>query len=108
MKIRTCREKITLSQIATGRDGKSSDQTAISKFDVFQSGIMEILKLSKDFSDFYFRGDNYITKKVKVVSLVRDTTTDPSLHPYQILWNYLKQYRSYGLHKISASREITT
>ena len=28
--------------------------------------------------------------------------------PLQILSNYLKQYGSYGLHKISASGEITT
>ena len=55
-------------------------------------------------SDFYFRGYNYITKK-EIVSLARDTTTGPSLHPYQILSNYLKQYESYGLHKILASGE---
>ena len=56
--------------------------------------------------DFRFRGDNYTRNKVRVVSLTRDTTTGP-LHPYQILSNYLKQYGSYGLHKISASGEIT-
>ena len=45
---------------------------------------------------------------VRVVSLARDTPADPPLYPYQILSNYLKQYGSYGLHKISASGEITT
>ena len=58
--------------------------------------------------NFCFRGDNYIMNTVRVVSLARDTPTGPPLHPYQILSNYLKQYGSYGLHKISASREITT
>ena len=57
---------------------------------------------------FCFRGDNYITNVVRVVSLARDTPTGPPLHLYQILSNYLKQYGSYGLHKISASGEITT
>ena len=46
-------------------------------------------------------------KKVRVVSPAQDTPTGPPLHPYQIS-NYLKQYGSYGLHKISASGEITT
>ena len=41
-------------------------------------------------SHFYLRGDNYIIKKVRVVSLVRDRTTGPPLHPYQIVSNYLK------------------
>ena len=56
--------------------------------------------------DFGFRGDNYLTNKVTVVSLAHDTPTGP-LHPYQILSNYLKQYGSYGLQKISASGEIS-
>ena len=55
---------------------------------------------------FLLQGDNYITNKVRVVSLARDTPTGPPLHPYQILSNYLKQNESYGLHKISG--EITT
>ena len=58
--------------------------------------------------DFCFRGDNYTTNKVRIVSLAPDTPIGPPLHPYQILSNYLKQYGSYGLHKISASRGITT
>ena len=58
--------------------------------------------------NFCFRGDNYIMKKVSVVYLACDMPTGPPLHPYQILSNYLKQYGSYGLHKISASGEITT
>ena len=53
--------------------------------------------------DFGFRGDDYFTNNVRVVSLARDTPTGPPLHPYQILSNYLKQYGGYGLHKISAS-----
>ena len=48
-------------------------------------------------TDFFFRGGNYIMKKVRVVSLAWDTPTGPPLHSYQILWNYLKQYGSYGL-----------
>ena len=47
----------------------------------------------------------YITNKVRVVSLACNMPTGPSLHPYQILSNYLKQYGSYGLHKILASGE---
>ena len=38
---------------------------------------------------FCFRGDNYITNKVRVVSLAQDTPTGPPLHPYQVLSNYL-------------------
>ena len=34
--------------------------------------------------DFGFRGDNYITRKVRVVSLSRDTPNGPPLHPYII------------------------
>ena len=52
--------------------------------------------------------NNYIRHIVRVVSLARDTPTGPPLHPYQILSNFLKQYGSSGLHKISASGEITT
>ena len=58
--------------------------------------------------DFGFRGDNYITKKLRVISPAHDMPTGPPLHIYQILSNYLKQYGSYCLHKISASGEITT
>ena len=58
--------------------------------------------------DICFRGDNYIIKKVGVVSFAWGTPNGPSLHPYQILSNYLKQYGSYGKHKILASGEITT
>ena len=50
---------------------------------------------------------NSIMNKVIVVSLACNTPTGPPLHPYQILSNYLEPYGSYGLHKISASREIT-
>ena len=57
-------------------------------------------------TDFYFRRD-YITKKVWVVSLARDTVTGPPLHLYQILLNYLKPFESDSLHKILASGEIT-
>ena len=45
--------------------------------------------------------------KVRVVPLAHDMPTGPPLHSYQILSNYIKHYRSYGLHKISASGEIT-
>ena len=45
--------------------------------------------------DFCFRGDNYIAKKVKVVSFACAMPTGPPLHPYQMLSN-LKQYWSYA------------
>ena len=73
------------------------------------SNIKICLRVSKLWSaqDFGFRGDNYIMKKkVRVVSLARDMSTGPSLHLYQILLYYLKQYGDYGLHKVSG--EITT
>ena len=54
---------------------------------------------------FGFMGDNYITKKVRVVFLTPDTPTSPFLYPIQILSNYLKQYGSYCLHKIRKIRE---
>ena len=57
---------------------------------------------------FWLQGDNYIMKKkVRVVSLACDMPAGP-LHLYQILSYYLKQYGSYGLHKILASGEITS
>ena len=34
--------------------------------------------------DFSFRGDKYITKKVRAVFLARDTPTGPPLYNYQI------------------------
>ena len=50
----------------------------------------------------------YKMKKVRVVSLVHDNIpSGPLLYPYQILSNYLKQYWSYGMDKISASGELT-
>ena len=55
-----------------------------------------------------FKGDNYITKKVRVISLARDTPIDPPINPYLILSNYLKQYGGYDLHNISTSGEVTT
>ena len=55
---------------------------------------------------FLLQGNNYITNKVRVVSLACGMPTGPP-HPYQIS-DYLIQYENYGLHKISASGEITT
>ena len=43
--------------------------------------------------NFCFRGDNHITNKVRVVSLACDMPTGLPLYPYQILSNYLKQYK---------------
>ena len=53
--------------------------------------------------DSCFRVDNYTTKKVRDVFLAHTMPTGPPLHLYQILSNYLKQYKSYGLHRISGS-----
>ena len=39
--------------------------------------------------DFGFRGDNYITKKMRVVSLASNMPTGPPLHSYQILPKYV-------------------
>ena len=49
-----------------------------------------------------------IMNKMRVVSLACGTPTGPPFQPYQKLSIYLKQYGRYGLHKISASEEITT
>ena len=49
--------------------------------------------------DFGFRGDNYITKTVRVVSLACATPTGPPQHSYQIISKYVQGYRSYGAHK---------
>ena len=58
--------------------------------------------------DFGFRGDNYITKTVRVVILACNIPTGPLLHFYQTLSKYVLGYQSYCLHNISASGEITT
>ena len=41
-------------------------------------------------NDFHFRGDNYITKTVRVVALARDTPTRPCLYFNQLLLNISK------------------
>ena len=57
---------------------------------------------------FVYSGDNYIMKKkVSVVSFAHNAPTGPPLYFYQILSYYLTQYGNNGLHKISASGEIT-
>ena len=58
--------------------------------------------------DFWFRGDKYITKTVRVITLARNTPIGPLLHFYQTLSKYVLEYQSYGLQKISASEKITT
>ena len=72
----------------------------------------QIVLVLRPAQEFGFRGDNYITKTVKVVSFACDTPTDPLLYSYQILLKYVKWYQSYGAHKdesiVSASEEITT
>ena len=54
---------------------------------------------------FWLQG---MKKKLRFVSLAYDMPTGPPLHLYLISQYYLKQYGSYGLHKISASGETTT
>ena len=54
--------------------------------------------------DFCFRGDNHV-KKMRVVFLTRDTPIGSLLHPNIIKLS--QQYRTYGLHNISASGEIS-
>ena len=58
------------------------------------------IKLSStvwELQDICFRGDNYIMKKVRVVSLAHDMPTGPPLHPYQILSNYLTAAQAFSL-----------
>ena len=59
------------------------------------SSLSNIIKLSQPLwelwpgQDFGFRGDNYITKTVRVVYLAHDTPMDPPVHSYQILSKYV-------------------
>ena len=46
--------------------------------------------------------------KVRVISLAWDMPTGPPLHFFKTLSKYVLGYQSYGVHKISASGEITT
>ena len=77
------------------------------------SFLPNIIKLSQTVwelwpaQDFRFRGGNYITKTVRVVTLASNIPTGPLLHFYQTLSKYVLGYQSYGLHKTSASAEIT-
>ena len=77
------------------------------------SSLPNIIKLSQTVwelwpaQDFRFRGDNYITKTVRVVTLARNIPTGPLLQFYQTLSKYVLGYQSYGLHKTSASGERT-
>ena len=76
----------------------TSTGTPLHSYQNMSKGI-KVMEQKKDMStDFCFRENNYIMKKMRVVSLVRDTPTGP-LHSNQILSNYLKKYGSYGLHK---------
>ena len=54
---------------------------------------------------FKFRRDNYITKKMRVVSLAWDMPTGPPLYSYQILSKFVLGCQSYGAHK-SASMDF--
>ena len=49
--------------------------------------------------DFGFRGDQYIRKKVSVVSPAQDTSSGPYLCFYQILSKYIKSLGSCEEHK---------
>ena len=77
------------------------------------SSLPNIIKLSQTVwelwpkKDFGFRGDNYIMKTVRVVSLAHNKPTGPPLRFYPTLSKYVKGYQSYGLYKILASWEIT-
>ena len=68
-----------------------------------------IIKLSQTIleiwpaQDICFRGDNYIMKKVRVVSFTSNMSTGPPLHSYQILSKYVYGYQSYGEHKDASS-----
>ena len=59
------------------------------------SSLPNIIKLSQTVwellpaQDFCFRGDNYITKTVRVVTLARDTPAGPPLHFNQTLSKYV-------------------
>ena len=78
------------------------------------SSLLNIIKLSQTVwelwlaQDFGFRGDNYIMKIVRVVTLACNIPTGLLLHFYQTLSKYALGYQSYGLHKTSVSGEITT
>ena len=72
---------------------------------VNQSSLPNIIKLSQTVwelwpaQDFNLRGDNYITKKVRVVSPICHTPAGPSLYSYQILPKFVLGYQSFGAHK---------
>ena len=59
------------------------------------STLPNIIKLSQTVrelwlaQDFGFSEDNYTKKKVRIVSLARDTPTGPPLYIYQILSKYV-------------------
>ena len=108
-----CRRSRLWKQLLTPHDGRRTTDdghwlTTIAHHEHFVLRWAKKKKKKKKKNDFGFRGDNYITKKVSIVSLTQDMPTYwSSFHPYQILSKYLKQYGSYGLHKISDSGEIT-
>ena len=56
---------------------------------------------------FRFRGDKYIMKKVKIVSLAHGTSSGPYLCLYPILSKHFKPLRSYGVGLEICSGEIT-
>ena len=76
------------------------------------SFLPNIIKLSETVyelwpaQDFGLKGDNYITKTVRVVTLAGDTPTGPPLHFFQTVSKYVKGIQSYGL--LSVSGEITS
>ena len=69
------------------------------------SSLPNIIKLSQTVWElrpadyFSFRGDNYITKTVRVVSLACNMLIGPPSYSYQILSKYVHGYQSYGANK---------
>ena len=56
--------------------------------------------------DLGFRGDKYITWKVRIVSLAYDTSSGPYLCLYQISSKYFKLLRSYEVRKNLAKKSF--
>ena len=50
--------------------------------------------------DLTTKGGNSKTESARVVFLVRDTPTQYPLHIGEVSWKYLKEFQSYGPHKI--------
>ena len=86
-----------------GRTNARRSRHPYFKEQIFEKPVQNSILVAQAFG---FRGDKYVTKKIRVISLTQDMYTGPYLCLYQILSKYFKPLRSYEVHKNLAYKFI--